>query len=200
MNTPDNPVRSRHLARGLAASLLLLQAPLAGLAQTATSATPAKPADEIILLDDFTVTAGFAGSLAAAAEMKQKQTVVTEVITAEDIGKLPDISIADALTRLTGLTTQRSNGRSQAISIRGLTGDFSTGLLNGREQVSTGMNRAIEFDQYPADLLSSVVVYKTASPNLVGQGLAEPSICAPCGRSTSPAGSSPPTATMSGTN
>ncbi len=173
MNTPDTPVHSRrHLARGLAASLLLLQAPLAGLAQTATSATPAKPADEIILLDDFVVTAGFAGSLAAAAEMKQKQTVVTEVITAEDIGKLPDISIADALTRLTGLTTQRSNGRSQAISIRGLTGDFSTGLLNGREQVSTGMNRAVEFDQYPADLLSSVVVYKTASPNLVGQGLA----------------------------
>ena len=34
--------------------------------------------------------------------------------------------------------TQRSNGRSQQISIRGLNGDFSTGLLNGREQVSTG--------------------------------------------------------------
>ncbi|MDI1248117.1 MAG: TonB-dependent receptor [Lacunisphaera sp.] len=139
-----------------------------------TDPAPAKPAttDEVVVLEKYTVTSGFAGSLAAAAEMKQKQKVITEVIASEDIGKLPDISIADALTRLTGLTTQRSNGRSQAISIRGLTGDFSTGLLNGREQVSTGMNRAVEFDQYPADLLSEVVVYKTASPSLIGQGLA----------------------------
>ena len=164
--TPAN-VR-RRLARGLASSILLLQAPLTGLAQTA----PAKAADEIVVLEDYTVTSGFAGSLAAAAEMKQTQSVVTEVIAAEDIGKLPDISIADALTRLTGLTTQRTNGRSQAISIRGLSGDFSTGLLNGREQVSTNMNRVVEFDQYPADLLNSVVVYKTATPSLSGQGLA----------------------------
>ncbi len=156
------------LTRGLAAGLLLAQ-PVALLAQSTAASTTR---DEPIVLEKFTVGAGFAGSLAAAAEMKQNQKVITEVIAAEDIGKLPDISIADALTRLTGLTTQRTNGRSQQISIRGLNGDFSTGLLNGREQVSTGLNRAVEFDQYPADLLSSVVVYKTAAPNLTGQGLA----------------------------
>ena len=166
-----NPAR-RFLTRGLVAGLLLAQSAAPALAQTtAGSATPANN-EEPVVLDKFTVTAGFAGSLAAAAEIKQNQRVITEVISAEDIGKLPDISIADALTRLTGLTTQRTNGRSQQISIRGLNGDFSTGLLNGREQVSTGLNRAVEFDQYPADLLSEVVVYKTAAPNLVGQGLA----------------------------
>ena len=163
-----NPAR-RFLTRGLVAGLLLAQSAAPALAQT--TAAPATNEDPVIL-DKFTVTAGFAGSLAAAAEIKQNQKVITEVISAEDIGKLPDISIADALTRLTGLTTQRTNGRSQQISIRGLNGDFSTGLLNGREQVSTGLNRAVEFDQYPADLLSEVVVYKTASPSLVGQGLA----------------------------
>ena len=42
---------------------------------------------------------------------------------AEDIGKLPDISIADSLTRLSGLTTQRLNGRAQAIVIRGMNGE-----------------------------------------------------------------------------
>ncbi|WP_221033144.1 TonB-dependent receptor [Actomonas aquatica] len=127
---------------------------------------------DVVVMDAFEVTTGFAGSLAAAALIKQDQKIIAEVIASEDIGKLPDISIADALTRLTGLTTQRTNGRSQAISIRGLTGDFSTGLLNGREQVSTGLNRAVEFDQYPADLLNSVVVYKTAEADLIGQGLA----------------------------
>jgi len=128
--------------------------------------------EKVFVLDEYKVTGSFRGSLAAAAEKKEASQAIVEVIASEDIGKLPDVSIADSLTRLTGLTTQRTNGRSQAISIRGLTGDFSTGMLNGREQVSTGENRAVEFDQYPAELLSEVTVYKTASADLTGQGLA----------------------------
>jgi iron complex outermembrane receptor protein len=172
MHTHKHQNSRRFLTRGLVAGLLLSQTALSAYAQATAAPDEKKKEDDVVVLDAYQVRAGFAGSLAAAAEMKQKQSVITEVIASEDIGKLPDISIADALTRLTGLTTQRSNGRSQAISIRGLTGDFSTGLLNGREQVSTGMNRAVEFDQYPADLLSEVVVYKTAAPSLVSQGLA----------------------------
>jgi hypothetical protein len=49
--------------------------------------------------------------------------------------------------------------------------DFSTTLLNGREQVSSGDNRSVEFDQYPSELLNSVVVYKTPDPTLVAQGI-----------------------------
>ena len=44
--------------------------------------------------------------------------------------------------------------------------------MNGREQVSTGDNRSVEFDQYPSELLSSVVVYKTPDSQIMGQGLA----------------------------
>src|SRR3546814_3350631 len=73
---------------------------------------------------------------------------------------LPDVSIAEALARLPGLTSQRINGRSQVISIRGFAPGFGTTLLNGRQQASSGDNRAVEFDQYPSELLSSVVVYK----------------------------------------
>lgn len=144
-----------------------------GQAQTAAKpTTTTSDSEQPIVLEAIEVTGSFSGSLAAAAELKQAAPTITEVIAAEDIGKLPDVSIADSLTRLTGLTTQRTNGRSQGISIRGLTGDFSTGMLNGREQVSTGLNRAVEFDQYPAELLNQVVVYKTASANLTSQGLA----------------------------
>jgi len=57
-------------------------------------------------------------------------------------------------------------------SLRGTDPGFTTALLNGREQVSTGDNRSIEFDQYPSELLSGVVVYKTPDAQLVGQGLA----------------------------
>jgi TonB-dependent receptor len=57
------------------------------------------------------------------------------------------------------------------INIRGLSGDFANTLLNGREQVSTGNNRSVEFDQYPSELLSGVTIYKTPDASLVGQGL-----------------------------
>lgn len=162
----------RRFVRGLATGLLLTQPALQMFAQNTAPASAPAADDPAIMLDKFEVTAGFAGSLAAAAESKQQNKAIVEVIMAEDIGKLPDVSIADSLTRLTGLTTQRTNGRSQAISIRGLTGDFSTGMLNGREQVSTSLNRSVEYDQYPAELLNGVVVYKTAAANLTGQGLA----------------------------
>ncbi len=142
-------------------------------AQAPTSpTTTTQPSDQVVKMAEYRVTAGFAGSLAAAAEVKESMPTITEVIAAEDIGKLPDISIADSLTRITGVAGQRTNGRTQQINIRGLTGDFSTGMLNGREQVSTDENRSIDFDQYPAELLNEVVVYKTAAPDLTGQGLA----------------------------
>lgn len=155
---------------------------LSGLAQTAAPMAGSTEADlprasratedDFVVLDTYEITGSFAGSLAAAAEAKKEAPMVVEVITAEDIGKLPDTSIAESLARLPGLTTQRVNSRAQGIVIRGLTGDFSTGLLNGREQVSSGSGRSVEFDQYPAELLSGVVVYKTADAALVGQGLA----------------------------
>ena len=140
-------------------------------AETAPATTEKKSADDVVVMDAFNVSGGFAGSLAAATEAKQNQQLITEVIQAEDIGKLPDVSIAESLTRLPGVTTQRLNGRAQAVVIRGLNGDFSTALLNGRQQVSTNSGRSVEFDQYPAELLNSVVVYKATDASLTGQGL-----------------------------
>ena len=175
MHTPKIPDNVRRfLVRGLATGLLFTQSALLLPAQTATEATDKNPdgTDKVVTLDTFKVVAGFSGSLAAAAEAKKKNANIVEVIMSEDIGKLPDISIADSLTRLTGLTTQRVNGRSQGISIRGLTPDFSVTTLNGREQVSSSLNRGVEFDNYPSELLNSVEVYKTSSANQVAQGIA----------------------------
>ena len=57
------------------------------------------------------------------------------------------------------------------INIRGMSEQFVGTLLNGREQVSTGDSRGVEFDQYPAELINAVTVYKTPDAALVGQGL-----------------------------
>ena len=137
----------------------------------AQEAEDAEAAEDEQFIEEVVVT-GFRQSLQNAMELKRDSDLIVEAISAEDLGKLPDNSIAEALTRLTGLAGQRLNGRQQVISIRGLAPDFSTALLNGRQQVSAGDNRGVEFDQYPSELLSEVVVYKTPSASLTGQGLA----------------------------
>ncbi|QTN20474.1 TonB-dependent receptor [Brevundimonas sp. AJA228-03] len=156
--------RARLMAGGAAGVLALLAMGEVAHAQTST------PQDET-QVDEIVVT-GIRASIASSIAAKARNTSIVEVITAEDIGKLPDVSIAESLARLPGLTAQRLDGRSQAISIRGLGPDFTTALLNGREQVTTGDNRGVEFDQYPSELLSSVTVYKTPDAQLIGQGLA----------------------------
>ncbi|MDQ7019752.1 MAG: TonB-dependent receptor [Robiginitomaculum sp.] len=129
-------------------------------------------AQEEAKTEDEVIVTGFRNSLASSIKTKRDEKSIVEVVTAEDIGKLPDVSIAESLARLPGLTTQRLDGRAQVLSIRGLGPDLSTALLNGREQVSTSDNRGVEFDQYPAELLASAVVYKTPYAGLIGQGLA----------------------------
>ena len=93
-------------------------------------------------------------------------------MSAEDIGKLPDASIGEAIARLPGIAAQRLRGRADVISIRGFGPDYSTTLLNGREQTSTGDNRAVQFDQYPAEVINQVNIYKTPIASVIGQGIA----------------------------
>ncbi|WP_299294966.1 TonB-dependent receptor plug domain-containing protein, partial [uncultured Erythrobacter sp.] len=118
------------------------------------------------------VVTGIRSSIETSLEAKREATSIVEVISAEDIGQLPDLSIADALARLPGVTAQRVRGRSQQISIRGLGPDFSLSLLNGREVVSAGNNRGIEFDQFPSELINQGVVYKTGDARLAAIGIA----------------------------
>ncbi|MFM5953807.1 MAG: TonB-dependent receptor [Novosphingobium sp.] len=147
-----------------AASALAMAAllPQAALAQDA-------PADEGS--GDEIVVSGFRYSLANSINLKKNESSIVEAVSAEDIGKLPDVSIAESIARLPGLAAQRTAGRAQIISIRGFSPDFSTVLLNGRQQAGSGYNRAVEFDQYPSELLQSVVVYKSPDANVVGMGL-----------------------------
>ncbi|MEO1968776.1 MAG: TonB-dependent receptor [Sphingomonadaceae bacterium] len=118
------------------------------------------------------VVTGYRQALETATNLKRNSPVIAEAFSAEDIGKLPDVSIAETLGRLPGLAVQRVNGRAQTLSIRGLGPDYSTTLLNGREIVSTSDNRSVEYDQYPAELINSGIVYKTPYAGLIGQGLA----------------------------
>ncbi|HEY0686450.1 MAG TPA: TonB-dependent receptor [Steroidobacter sp.] len=166
MNAISKPL-ARAVARTLGSSTAISMALLCATAAHAQQDAAANAGE----LETVVVT-GIRAGIEEAIELKRDSGSIVEAISAEDIGKLPDTSIADSLSRLPGLTSQRAEGRASAISLRGTDPGFTTALLNGREQVSTGDNRSIEFDQYPSELLSAVVVYKTPDAQLVGQGLA----------------------------
>jgi iron complex outermembrane recepter protein len=142
-----------------------------GVALFAAAPSYAQDAAEEATEEEGIVVTGFSASLENAVNEKKKSDQIVESVSAEDIGKLPDASIGESIARLPGVTSQRLSGRSNVISIRGLGPDFSQSLLNGREQTSTGDARAVEFDQYPSEIVSQVVVYKSPTASLVGQGL-----------------------------
>ncbi|MBV6686333.1 TonB-dependent receptor [Xanthomonas euvesicatoria pv. physalidis] len=168
----------KHKRSALSIALAVAMAPTWAAAQTATPAQASdaqqgaseQTAGAVTDLDKVQVT-GLRRAIEGAISVKRDSTSIVEAISAEDIGRLPDVSIAESLARLPGLAAQRVAGRAQVISVRGLSPDFSTTLLNGREVVSTGDNRSVEFDQYPSELVSGVTVYKTPDAGLVGQGL-----------------------------
>jgi len=115
---------------------------------------------------------GFAGSLFRSLDAKRFGDTVSETISADDLGALPDVSMADALTRLPGISAVRTGGQAAEINIRGMSGGFVFSTLNGREQVSTSGKRNIEFDQYPSELISSAAVYKSPKASLIEGGVA----------------------------
>lgn len=115
---------------------------------------------------------GFAQSLFRSLDTKRFSDVVSETISADDLGALPDVSIADALTRLPGISAVRTGGQAAEINIRGMSGGFVFSTLNGREQVSTSGKRNIEFDQYPSELINSAAVYKSPKASLIEGGVA----------------------------
>ena len=121
-------------------------------------------------LSAVTVT-GIRAGIESSIAVKRNSDSIVEVVSAEDIGKLPDVSLGESLARLPGITSTRVDGRSQSIVIRGLAPKYGATLLNGREVASSGADRSAEYDQFPSELINSAIVYKTAEASLIGQGL-----------------------------
>ncbi|MBE8168779.1 MAG: TonB-dependent receptor [Shewanella sp.] len=115
---------------------------------------------------------GFRRSLIDSLNAKRFADTVSEQLSADDLGALPDVSMADALTRLPGISAVRTSGQAAEINIRGMSGGFVASTLNGREQVSTNGERSIQFDQYPSELISSAAVYKSSKASLIEGGIA----------------------------
>jgi len=124
------------------------------------SAAPADPAESEVIVT------GIRGSLQSAQGLKRNADQVVDSIVAEDIGKLPDVNVTEALQRVSGIQVGRDRGEGSGITIRGLSQVTST--FNGR---SGGSGRGVDLENIPAELIARVDVYKTPSADLVEGGI-----------------------------
>jgi TonB-dependent receptor len=144
----------------------------AAYASAADSPSPAveKSADNETELTEIIVT-GIVASLQSAQTIKQDSQMVVDSIVAEDIGKLPDTSVADALQRIPGVQVAQQNqgGETDTVVIRGLPNVVTT--LNGNETFS-GIGRSFAFQNMPATAVRTIEVYKTSDASLPLGGIA----------------------------
>jgi len=168
----DSAYRLSPIATGCAALIIGMSSNAYAQQTAPTTQQPTATQDATQPQSQTITVTGIRRGIEDAISVKKNSDLIVETISAEDLGKLPDDSIADALSSLPGVSAQIIGGRSATLNVRGLSGDFVNTLFNGREQASVGDNRAVMYDQYPAELISAASVYKTPDADLIGQGLA----------------------------
>ena len=113
------------------------------------------------------VTTGIKSSLKDAIDIKRKNVGIVDAITAEDLGKFPDGNLAEALSRMVGVTTDRSNDEGTTVNVRGLGPEFNLVTLNGRTMPTIppqyGGGRSFNFGDISSHGVSDVEVYKSAN-------------------------------------
>lgn len=120
------------------------------------------------------VTGSIRGSLENATEAKRAALNVTDVATADSVGRFPDENIAAALARLPGVAVQLDQGQSRYIQVRGAPNRWTSVSIDGLPQTGTdegGGERAFRFDAVPAVLLQQLVVNKSLTPDITAEAI-----------------------------
>ncbi|MCC4604695.1 TonB-dependent receptor [Xanthomonas campestris] len=156
-------------------TLLAVSISLALSGQVAAQQTTQAPAEPAVDLDTVTVT-GYRASVEKALDIKRGEAGVVDAIVAEDIGKFPDLNLAESLQRIPGVVITRDAGEGRAISVRGLGPEFTRVRINGMEALTTvgggdqsgGTNRGrgFDFNVFASDLFSQLIARKTASADV----------------------------------
>lgn len=106
------------------------------------------------------------GQAKAINKQKSNQNI-SNVISADQVGRFPDANIGDALKRVPGITMQNDQGEARNIIIRGLAPNLNSVTLNGdRIPSAEGDNRNVQMDLIPADMISTIEVNKTLTSDM----------------------------------
>lgn len=122
-------------------------------------------------LEEIVVVGRYQGSLRESLAQKRSAELIVEAISAEDIGLLPDTTIAESLARLPGLYAIKDRGNDSLIVARGFAPGLSIGTMNGRELATAETERTVRYEQFPSELISGAQVYKTQNAAILEGGI-----------------------------
>jgi TonB-dependent receptor len=159
----------KHLFTSVAVPAILAVTPV--MAET-PSAPGASSSDSTPPTIQEVVVTGLRGSLRDALATKRAATGVVEVISAKDIGVLPDVTIAETLNTIPGVNTSRDRGNDSQAALGGLGPRLVLGLLNGREMASSEPDRNVRWEVFPSEVVSGVEVFKSSQADLITGGVA----------------------------
>jgi len=130
----------------------------------------AQEAEEKDSLDEVVVT-GIRASQRVAVEVKRRAENMVDAIVAEDIGKLPDVTITDSLQRVPGVQIERTAGEGTSLNIRGMPQVLTT--LNGEQFLSPWSitNVQANYSDVPASMISGVDVHKSTAASMLAGGI-----------------------------
>jgi len=127
------------------------------------AAAPIQTASAQGELEEVVVT-GIRGSLQRASDIKRASNVVVDAISAEELGKFPDINVAESLSRITGVAVTRTRGgEGQFVTVRGLGEEFNGVTYNGRLLATENEGREFSFDVIASELIAGAQVFKTTT-------------------------------------
>lgn len=124
--------------------------------------------DEV--LEEVVVT-GIRGSIKRAQDIKRDASGVVDSIAAEDLGKFPDLNVAESLQRISGVSIDRSGGEGQQVTVRGLGPQFNTVLVNGRQIATDTGGREFNFDTLASEQITGADIYKSGRASLQDGGI-----------------------------
>jgi len=142
---------------------LALLAGASTMALATGAAAQTAPSDGSSQVEEVVVT-GIRGSQIRSVDVKRREASIVDAISSEDIGKLPDVTIVDALQRISGVQIQRDAGEGKTVNIRGLKQVIT--LLNGEQYLSAGNMGEAQPNllDVPSQLMNQVLVYKSTNP------------------------------------
>jgi len=120
------------------------------------------------------VVSGIRGSLDQAVSIKRRADSIVDAISAEDVGKFPDVNVAESVQRISGVQINRTRGEGRTVNIRGLPSNFTLATLNG-DSIPNAINdvgRSFDFTVLPPEFIRTLEVYKSPTADLQEGGLA----------------------------
>ena len=122
-------------------------------------------------LEEIVVT-GVAASNRSTTEAKRLLPVISDSISADDIGTLPDFNLAEALQRVPGVNTDQDNGEDRFVIVRGFRSEYNFTTVDGLVLPSTDhASRAVLFDVIPSSVVQRVDILKSFEANMDGQAI-----------------------------